>query len=73
MPNQSHARTFWAPAAGRRLKAVRSELATIAELREIRGLTVAEQRYLDHLLRREVELEAELTEERAEAPHRGRL
>lgn len=63
----SHARGFWAPSTDRRLKAVRSELATMAELREARGLTVSEQRYLEHLHRREGELSADALEEGAKA------
>jgi hypothetical protein len=63
----THARGFWAPSADRRLKAVRSELNTMAELREARGLTVSEQRYLEHLRRRETELTADAEAEIAKA------
>ena len=58
-----HSRTFWAPSAIRRIKAVRSELATISALRSQRGLSASESLYYEHLVRREGELEAELLEE----------
>ncbi|MBW8827345.1 MAG: hypothetical protein JF603_13495 [Acidobacteria bacterium] len=58
-----HSRTFWAPSAVRRIKAVRSELTTIANLRAQRGLSASEALYYEHLVRREAELEAELLDE----------
>ncbi len=64
---QAHARGAWAPSTDRRLKAVRSELDTMAMLQTSRGLTVSEQRYLEHLRRRETELEAEAAENLAKA------
>lgn len=58
------ARVVWAPSAVNRLRAVRSEMETLVDITEKRMLTKAEQRYREHLGRREEELLEEIREER---------
>ena len=52
--------TAWAPPIQQRLAAVQSELETLAEARELRALTAAQERYQQHLVLREQELLAEI-------------
>ncbi len=58
-----HVSAVWAPSADRRLAAVQAELSTLATLRDTRPLSSAENRYQEHLLRREGELREEIVEE----------
>ncbi|MBW8826854.1 MAG: hypothetical protein JF603_10965 [Acidobacteria bacterium] len=58
-----HTRIVWAPPAVTRLKAVRSELDTLALIEAQRMLTAAEHNYHDHLIRREEELQEEALQE----------
>lgn len=58
-----HVSAVWAPSPDRRLAAVQAELSTLATLRDARPLSAAENRYQEHLLRREGELREEIVEE----------
>ena len=58
-----HVSAVWAPSADRRLAAVQAEMSTLATLRSARPLSAAENRYQEHLLRREGELREEIVEE----------
>ena len=58
-----HVSAVWAPSPDRRLAAVQAELSTLATLRDARPLSAAENRYQEHLLRREGELHEEIVEE----------
>lgn len=60
-PDRRHAYS-WAPSPLARLKAVRAELATLADVKAARSLTGPEERYRVHLVQREAELLEEIEE-----------
>ena len=68
-PDRRHAYS-WAPSPVARLKAVRAELATLLDVKEVRPLTGPEERYRAHLVQREVELLEEIEQIRRTSPVR---
>ena len=69
-PDRRHAYS-WAPSPLARLKAVRAELGTLTDVREVRPLTGPEERYRLHLVQREVELIEEIEQIGRAAPGRS--